>query len=107
VSTLNFRTNTATTGLYDSDGADERARWLSRAGSLLAVQDGERLSDAEKKARIAYVLRVAMAERQLTPPKLAKLVGRSRSTVLKWLKPQETVMPKTSSLFRRTRSPSI
>lgn len=42
------------------------------------------LSEEERKARLAYWIRDIRFRRGLTPPKLADLIGTSRSTVNKW-----------------------
>lgn len=42
------------------------------------------LSEEERRARLAYWIRDMRFQRGLTPPKLAELIGTSRSTVNKW-----------------------
>src|SRR5260221_1995200 len=44
------------------------------------------LSEEEREERLAYWIQDAMARRGLTPPRLAVLVGVSRSAVLAWTK---------------------
>lgn len=42
------------------------------------------LSEQERKDRLAYWIRDTMGRRHLTPPKVAEVVGVSRSTVTAW-----------------------
>lgn len=56
------------------------------AARLQAMTDAADLPEAERKRRIAYVIRAAMASRGLNAARLATKVGRSRSTVGDWLK---------------------
>lgn len=42
--------------------------------------------DVERKERLAYAIRAAMARRGLTAPMLAELVGRSSVTVGRWVR---------------------
>lgn len=42
------------------------------------------LSEQERKDRLAYWIRDTMGRRRLTPPKVAAVVGVSRSTVTAW-----------------------
>lgn len=45
------------------------------------------LTERERQERLAYWIRDTMLRRRLTPPKLAELVGVSRSAALAWTKP--------------------
>lgn len=41
-------------------------------------------SDLDRKARLAYAIRYAREQRQMTPPQLAERLGRSRGTINDW-----------------------
>ena len=60
-------------------GARTSAPLIPTAPTLALV-----LTEEERKARLAYWIRDIRFRRGLTPPKLAELVGVSRSTVNKW-----------------------
>lgn len=41
-------------------------------------------SEVDRKARLAYAIRIAREKRGLTPPQLAERLGRSRGTINDW-----------------------
>jgi transcriptional regulator with XRE-family HTH domain len=61
-----------------------RVRDTRVSEGLRAVRLAAMLSEEERKARIAYVIRMAREHRGLTPPQLADKVGRGRGTVNDW-----------------------
>src|SRR5690348_8257387 len=64
---------------WDDDGASPAVPILPTLPRLSPV-----LGEEERRARLAYWIRDIRFRRGLTPPKLADLVGVTRSTVNKW-----------------------
>lgn len=63
---------------------NDRAQDHERASRLRRVREATLLSEAERRARIAYYIRRGRERRNWSPPRLADAVGRSRSTVNDW-----------------------
>lgn len=56
------------------------------------------VKDADRKARLAYAIKQAREIRGLTPPQLARKLGKGRGTINKWEDPDSTAAPSVLDL---------
>jgi transcriptional regulator with XRE-family HTH domain len=70
--------------LLADTGGTRHVRSGRGSPSVSLVQEAATLSEEERKRRIAYVIESTRRHRDISPPELARRVGRSRGTINDW-----------------------